>query len=188
MMWLNKYNYTGWMVVPHNLHPFGNEWHTILCALYGIIYHIELVEGKDQPPHLPETIFDGLGKTVELLLLFTRLIWHTGTCVVLYSVFYVFEYITKLHQRGVNYGEVIKKCWYFPKHISSDKIVSNFKRKTIGNVYALQRMFKNAPSHVYCQKEPNYTKMIILTYSYLNQEGDHPKSWKFKVLAILTKK
>ena len=45
IVWLNNYNCTGWMVFPQNLHLFGNEWHTILCDLCGIILHRDLVEG-----------------------------------------------------------------------------------------------------------------------------------------------
>ena len=36
----------GWVVLPRNNHPFGNEWHTIYCAISVVVF-FELVEEKD---------------------------------------------------------------------------------------------------------------------------------------------
>ena len=45
-VWLNKYTCPGFMCVPCKPWPFGNEYHTACCALSGIMFYIELVEGK----------------------------------------------------------------------------------------------------------------------------------------------
>ena len=37
------------MFVPRKPHPRGNEYHTVACGLSGILFAIELVEGKDEP-------------------------------------------------------------------------------------------------------------------------------------------
>ena len=50
MVWNNQYICPGFMVVPHKPHPLGNEWHTIACGISSILFWMELVEGKDQPP------------------------------------------------------------------------------------------------------------------------------------------
>ena len=47
--WTNKYSCPGWMFVPRKLWPFGNEYHTVCCSLSGILWQMELVEGKDSP-------------------------------------------------------------------------------------------------------------------------------------------
>ena len=45
----NKFTCPGFMFIPHKPWPFGNEYHTICCCPSGIIWGIDLVEGKDHP-------------------------------------------------------------------------------------------------------------------------------------------
>ena len=46
--WISKYTCPGWMFVPRKPHPLGNEYHTV-CSISGILWGMELVEGKDAP-------------------------------------------------------------------------------------------------------------------------------------------
>ena len=48
---LNKYC-PGFMCVGLKPHPFGNERHTISCALTSILFRDLIVEGKDRPKEL----------------------------------------------------------------------------------------------------------------------------------------
>ena len=80
MVRMNKYTFKYWMVVLRNAHTFGNDWNIIFYAIYGIIFHVELVEGKDWPPHLPEPISGVIGKTIVLFVQLTRPI-YSGLCV-----------------------------------------------------------------------------------------------------------
>ena len=52
--WMSKWTCPGWMVVPRKPHPYGNEYHSLCCGDLGIMYRIELVEGKDCPKDLGE--------------------------------------------------------------------------------------------------------------------------------------
>ena len=45
----------GWMNVKRKPHPFGNEYHTIACCQSHIIFHVEMVEGKDRPTQGPNS-------------------------------------------------------------------------------------------------------------------------------------
>ena len=45
--WINRYTFPRWIFVPRKPHPFGNEYHTILCAESKVIYNFDIVEGKD---------------------------------------------------------------------------------------------------------------------------------------------
>ena len=65
--WTNKYSCPGWMFMPRKRWPFGNEYHTVCCSLSGILWQMELVEGKDSPSQLVPK-FNNQGKTVGLLL------------------------------------------------------------------------------------------------------------------------
>ena len=47
--WMNKYTCPGWIFMPMKPWPFGNEYHTVCCSLSGILWQLELVEGKDAP-------------------------------------------------------------------------------------------------------------------------------------------
>ena len=68
--WTNKYTCPGWMFVPRKPHPFGNEYHSVCCSMSGIMWGMELVEGKDAPHagEHPKTKHSNLGNTVGLLL------------------------------------------------------------------------------------------------------------------------
>ena len=51
MEWLDKYC-PGFMCVGCKPHPFGNERHTISCALTSILFRYLIFEGKDRPKEL----------------------------------------------------------------------------------------------------------------------------------------
>ena len=51
-LWTNKFTCRGFMFVPRKPWPFGNEYHTVCCCLSGIMWGIDLVEGKDRPDSL----------------------------------------------------------------------------------------------------------------------------------------
>ena len=51
--WLSRWTCPGWMFVPRKPRPFGNEYHSICCRESGIMFAIELCEGKDRPKELP---------------------------------------------------------------------------------------------------------------------------------------
>ena len=46
-IWSNKWTYPGYVFCPRKPHPFGNEHHTICCGICGILFGVEMVEGKD---------------------------------------------------------------------------------------------------------------------------------------------
>ena len=64
----NKCTCPGWMSVAQKPWPFGNEYHTVCCFLSGVLWGLELVEGKDTPRQTPPPMFQSLGNTVGLLL------------------------------------------------------------------------------------------------------------------------
>ena len=51
MEWSNKWS-PGFICVGRKPHPFGNERHTISCALTSILWRSQIVEGKDRPTEL----------------------------------------------------------------------------------------------------------------------------------------
>ena len=73
--WVGKFTCPSFMCVPWKPWPLGNEYHTISCGRSGILYSLEIVEGKDEPKQAAPKEFSSLGKTVDLLLRLTRPIW-----------------------------------------------------------------------------------------------------------------
>ena len=129
--WTSRYTCPGWMFVPRKPHPMGNEYHTIACGTSGILFQMEIVEGKDKPREVPVQ-HDQHGKTTGLLLRLTAPIWATGKVVVLDSGFCVLKAITELQKVGVYSSALIKKRRYWPKGIPGDDIKDNFTDKSVG--------------------------------------------------------
>ena len=48
-IWHSRWTCLGWILCPRKPHPFENECHTDWCALYRILFIIELVKGKAHP-------------------------------------------------------------------------------------------------------------------------------------------
>ena len=48
-LWVNRWTCLGIMFVPRKPWSCGNEYHSICCSWSGVMYAIELVEGKDVP-------------------------------------------------------------------------------------------------------------------------------------------
>jgi Transposase IS4 len=105
-IWTNPWTCPGYMYVPRKPHPMGNEYHTVCCGESGVLYQLELVEGKDS---IGPKEFDDRGKTSGLLLRLTRPIWFKGNVVVLDSGFCVLQAITDLKKNGVFAASLIKK-------------------------------------------------------------------------------
>ena len=66
--WTNKFTCPGFMFVPQTTWPFRNEYHTICCGLSGILFSLELVEGKDALHQAPPKVYDVFSKTIGFLM------------------------------------------------------------------------------------------------------------------------
>ena len=107
--WLSKCTCPGFMVVPRKPWAFENEYHTICCSQSGVLFAMELREGKDRPEYLPPKAHSDLGKTMGLVLRICRSLEHTGSIVFMDSVFCVVKAIIELRKRGIFSSSMIKK-------------------------------------------------------------------------------
>ena len=89
-IWLNRWTCPGWVFCPRKPHPFGNEYHTICCGLCGILFDMEMVEGRDEPTELKRQHKESNkhGVTCGLLMRLCKTLYSTGTS--LFLIFYVF--------------------------------------------------------------------------------------------------
>ena len=60
--------FPGRLFCPRKPHTFGNDYHSICYGLSGIVFDIELVEGKDFPGDTPPDIYEKIGNVVGLLV------------------------------------------------------------------------------------------------------------------------
>ena len=106
--WTNKYSCPRSMFVPRKPWPFGNEYHTVCCSLSGILWQMELVEGKDSPSEIIPK-YNNQGKIVRLLLRVFEPIFTRGNVVILDSGFCVLKGIVEFKKHGVYASALIKK-------------------------------------------------------------------------------
>ena len=102
--WTNKYTCPGWMFVPRKPHPFSNEYHSVCCSTLGIMWGMELVEGKDALHGVehPKPKHNNHGNTVGLLLRILEPIFTRGSVVVLDCGFCVLKGIVELKKSNRN--------------------------------------------------------------------------------------
>ncbi|KAG7356336.1 transposase IS4 [Nitzschia inconspicua] len=170
--WINQYTCPGFMFVPRKPWPFGNEYHTICCGISGILFAMELVEGKDQPRQLRNEE-DNFGKTVGLLLRLTRSLWGSARVLVLDSGFCVLKGLIELAKKGVYGSALIKKRKYWPKYIRGDEIKDHFKDMPVGSVDSIGGNLDGIDFDVFCMKEPDYVMMLMSTYGTNIRMGEH---------------
>ena len=158
-IWTNRWTCPGWIFCPRKPHPYGNEYHTICDGQSGIMYAVEIVEGKDRPREIGKPEFHAEGNTASLLLCLTRNLFGTGKLVVLDSRFCVLQAITALKKFGVYASALIKKCRYWPKHIDGPGIQKYMADKDIGHQARLPGELDGVGFDIFALKEPEYTMM-----------------------------
>ena len=176
-VWMNKYTCPGWMFVPRKPKPFGNEYHSICCGLSGVMFAIELVEGKDRPKELPSP--PKAKETSQLLLDLCSTLYGIGKIVVLDSGFCVSKALVALKKVGVFAHALIKKRRYWPKFIPGDSIDDRMKEKAVGEVDCLKGMLDGEPYNIFAMKEPNYSMKLMSTYGTLTVENGAKKATRF---------
>ena len=169
-IWHNRYTCPGWVFCPRKPHPFGNEYHSACCGITGIMFVIEMVEGKDRPPDLGPALFEELGKTAGLLLRMLQSIFNTGRYVVLDSGFCVLAAVCALFKKGVYAGALIKKRRYWPKYVPGDAIDARFDSLGVGMTDAVSGTLDGVDYSLFCMKEPEYVMKLMATGGVLESD------------------
>jgi hypothetical protein len=173
--WVNKFTCPGFIVVPRKPWPMGNEYHTIACGESGVLYQIELVEGKDQPRELGRKEYSEKGTTVGLLMHLTKPIWHKGNVLVLDSGFCVLQGIAELNEVGVFAQALVKKRRYWPKFVKGEEIQEHFAQKPVGSVDIWNGELEGREVYLHCLKEPDYVMTIMSSFGTAERVGASKK-------------
>ena len=161
--WTNRFTCLGWVFCPRKPYPEGNEYHTICCGVTGILFDLELREGKDRPSELPAEEFSEEGKTAGLLLRLTKTIHHTARYVVLDSGFCVLMALLALKKKGVYGGEVIKKQHFWSSLVARDAMDCHFEDKEVGAVAAVEGNHAGVCYIIWSMKDAGYITKIMGT-------------------------
>lgn len=171
-IWNNRWTCPGFMFVPRKPHPLGNEYHTVCCGESGILWRMELVEGKSRPPERPKDQYESKNlNTVGLLVRITKPLAGTGKVIVLDSGFCVLKGLTELRQKGIFAAALIKKRRYWPKYIEGDNNNMHFAGQEVGYADARKGTLDGVPFYVMGMVEPDYVMYVMTTYGTLERKG-----------------
>jgi hypothetical protein len=173
--WLNEYA-PGWMAVGRKPRPFGNEYHTMACAMTHILFWMEMVEGKDRPPQLgPLQHVEAHGKLCGLVLRAAEGIKGSNRVIGMDSGFGVLAALPELRKRGLHGTIVMKKKKYWPKGLPGDQILEALRMQEIGTTQVLVGKFKGEKIWVGCQVDSKHTTLIANTWSTTERTGSKKK-------------
>lgn len=165
--WLNKWTCPGWMNVPRKPHPFGNEYHTIACALTHIIFRVELSEGKDRPAGSAPQDESAFGKMGGLILRMTESLRDTLRVVIMDSAFCQLKTIIEMRKRGIFATSVIKQKHYWPKYIKGDLIDKELGETPIGTVRARKGVMDDVPFMLVGLRDSKHVLKLVATHGSL---------------------
>ena len=177
--WTSKWTCPGWMYVPRKPHPQGNEYHTIACGASGILYRLEIVEGRSRPKEKPSEKFHEEGKTASLLLRLTEPIFDTGKIIILDSGFCVLDAVIALKKRGVFASALVKKRRYWPRHVDGEAIKESLKDTPVGVTRRLPGELHGEKFDLFCLREPDYVMTLMSTYGSLNANTNQRDSIRY---------
>ena len=61
-IWTSRWTCPGFMFVPRKPHPVGNEYHKIADGICGILFGMEIFEGKEKPKERRKYKYHEYGK------------------------------------------------------------------------------------------------------------------------------
>ena len=160
------------MFVPQKPHPMGNEYHSICCGLSGVMYAIEMVEGKDKPVERQNGTNQNHGRTVGLLLRLCKSIYGRGMVVILDSGFCVLKGLVMLWKVGVFASAVIKKRRYWPKYVPGAAMDEHCETLKVGECDCLHGELDNTTYSLFVMKDVDYNMKLMSTYGGLLEPDD----------------
>jgi hypothetical protein len=179
-IWFSQWTCPGWVFCPCKPHPFGNEYHTACCGLPGIMFSMEMVEGKDHPPQAAER-WNKLGKMSGLFLRMLASYFSTGWYIVLDSGFCILKALVKL-KFGIFACAMIKKHRYWLAFVPGEAINREFNDLGlgVGDSLAISGKLDDKEYFLWGLKEPSYVMKMVATGGPLlaNEScGEQKRRW-----------
>ena len=132
-IWHSIWTFLGWIFCRRNPHLFGIEFHTDFYAFSGILFVVELVEGKAHPRQSSPLEFEYLsGKTLVLLLRMMKSYFSTGRYVLIGYSFRVLKGLIQLSEKGVFPCAIMNNRRYCPSVFPGKEMEDNFGELDVG--------------------------------------------------------
>ena len=101
-IWHSIWTHPGCILCPRRTHTFGNECQTSCCEFSGILFVVDLVEGKAHPCQAVPLEFEDLdGKTMGLLLRMMKIYIFTGRYVMIDYGLCVLKGLIQIRKKGI---------------------------------------------------------------------------------------
>ena len=144
----------------------------------GILFSVELVEGKDHPQQIKEK-WSELGKMTGLLMRLLSSYFAMGRYVVLGSGFCVLRALIELKKVGLYVCAVIRKRRFWPAMVPGDKMLQAFEDAHVDTSMAILDVLDGVKYFLWGLKEPSYVMKMMATGGPLivNQSCEEQKCW-----------
>ena len=120
-----KWTWLGFMVVLRKQWTFRIKFQNICCSSLGVLFGLDIMERKDEPPEVTRKGHYSKGKAVGLFLLLTKYLHTTGIMVVMDSIFCVLQELVELIIVGLFRLVLTKKCHYWTRYVKGDETRDN---------------------------------------------------------------
>ena len=141
--------------MPSKPHPMGNGCRSTACCLSGVMWSIEMREGKDRSPELNKPLYEGAhGKIGSVLTRMCESAHISGKSIILHSGFCVLKAIISLMSYVMFSSSLIEKRRRWTNHYYGAVCNDHFSVKPVGHQDAMKGTFNNIPFCIVVLKEP----------------------------------
>ena len=156
-------------------HPHGFAYHTMTDETTAVVFRLELVEGRHQPPQdAPPTPRGSMAVRLDRL---TAPLRGRGHIVVLDAASCELDGLVDLAKKGVYAAAVVRKrkCW--PRHVPGEDILAYMKDKPVGELHVAQGTLEGVKLNFNCVRHSRYTFVLVSTYGSHNLLESPLKLW-----------
>ena len=145
--------------------PHGFVYHTMVDAATAVIFRMELLEGRHQPPQAAPPAPRQGSKAALLDRMTLALRSKSHNVVILDPALDVIQGLVDLALNGVYAAAVVRKrkaCW--PRHVPGDAILAYMKDKPVGELHVAQGVVGGVQINFNCVRHSRYTFILASTY------------------------
>ena len=171
----------GWGVVSRKPHPMGNEYHTTADCFCRVIFHIEMVEGKDRPkdgPYSKAEYEEEFGsKIAALCVRMTEGLHGSGRCIILDSGFGYVPAVIQLKAHGLFATAYIKKHAYWPKYTEAQEAINEMQGKDVGVISVRRGTYPSGTGgrleeiYLVAQADSKHTSLMLSNWGTTQRVG-----------------
>lgn len=166
-----------WMAVKRKPAARDAGYYPLYCAETGILFKVDLVEGKSRPKELAAVPNEStLGKTGALVMRMVDGLCGTGRVVVMDSAFCVVKAVKALYDSGLYATTLAKKraesSGEWPHGVPGDRVREQMQGRPVGELHTLRGEYNGMPLCLHAVNHPGYTLVLLATYGSSLLQGE----------------